>query len=287
MAYSPTETERAAPDFLYIGAPRCASTWLDRLLRSHPRVYVPRDKKEIRYFSHHYDRGEAWYRSFFPPENKASAYTTIGELSPQYLFPTEAPEWIASLGTVRRFLLSLRNPVERLLSHYKFNRRIPGRVGTLDEFIADAPEGVPWSRYGGGLTRFVERFGAESMLVLIYERMFDDPEDTARRIAAHLGVSPDGFSPEALHGRVNQALAPRFPRLYRAVRGVGQSLYGAGLFPTPAVARRLKLRRFFVNRPPEAVSLTPERRAQLLDLFEPDIAAVEEFLGSPLPEWRR
>lgn len=293
MTEQETATDHVAPNFLYIGAPRCASTYLDSILRAHPKVYVPRNIKEVRYFDKRYDRGDAWYRSHFPTEPEARDYAAIGELTPTYLFEPEAPSRIAALGTVRRFLVGFRNPVDRLLSQYAFLKGYPGIKGypgkgtTLDGFIDRSPLGVPLSLYSEGLARFADQFGAESLLVLIYERMFKDPAETARRVATHLGVDPDGFAADALHRRVNQAKALRFERLYRTARWAGQSLYKTGLFPTKVVSYRLNLRRFFTTQSTDAVALAPEQRTRLIEMFEPDIAAVERFIGSDLPEWRR
>ena len=38
------------PTFLGIGVPRGGTTWLHKLLISHPVVYMPTRRKEIRFF---------------------------------------------------------------------------------------------------------------------------------------------------------------------------------------------------------------------------------------------
>lgn len=49
------------PTVIGIGVPRGGSTWLHNLLESHPDVAMPRQRKEIHYFDHNYDRGLEWY----------------------------------------------------------------------------------------------------------------------------------------------------------------------------------------------------------------------------------
>ena len=90
------------PTFLGIGAARSGSTWLHRLLLSHPDIYVPRQRKELSYFDHDYDRGLAYYEAFFPPANQSSVYRAIGEVTPTYLYCAECPERIAALGVGRQ-----------------------------------------------------------------------------------------------------------------------------------------------------------------------------------------
>ncbi len=37
-------------DFVYVGAPRCGSTWLAAVLEEHPDVWIPHNK-EIHFFN--------------------------------------------------------------------------------------------------------------------------------------------------------------------------------------------------------------------------------------------
>ena len=52
------------PSFLVIGAPRAGTTWIAKNLSEHPSVFVP-FKKEIHFFDSYYDRGQAFYESYF------------------------------------------------------------------------------------------------------------------------------------------------------------------------------------------------------------------------------
>ena len=51
------------PTFLGIGVQRGGSTWLHTLLTSHPDVYLPTRRKEVRFFDRDYERGLKWYES--------------------------------------------------------------------------------------------------------------------------------------------------------------------------------------------------------------------------------
>ena len=55
------------PTFLGIGVQRAGTTWLHTLLNSHPDVYMPTHRKEIRFFDRYYERGLSWYEEFFCP----------------------------------------------------------------------------------------------------------------------------------------------------------------------------------------------------------------------------
>ena len=65
------------PTFLGIGAPRAGTTWLNTLLSSHPDVYMPTRREEVRFFDRDYDFGLGWYESFFPPPELTVEYRLL------------------------------------------------------------------------------------------------------------------------------------------------------------------------------------------------------------------
>ena len=62
------------PTFLGIGVPRGGTTWLHTLLATHPDVYIPTRRKEIRFFDRHFDRGLGWYEGFFCDDDERDRY---------------------------------------------------------------------------------------------------------------------------------------------------------------------------------------------------------------------
>ena len=57
------------PTFLGIGVNKAGTTWVADLLAAHPEVWMPTRRKEVRFFSHFYERGWPWYEAFFPPDD--------------------------------------------------------------------------------------------------------------------------------------------------------------------------------------------------------------------------
>src|SRR5690242_1505303 len=108
------------PNFLVIAPPKTGSTSLHRYLEAHPEVFMS-EQKELRFFieQRNWNRGLAWYERHF---RNAAGAKAVGEASPGYaLYPLYqgVPERIASvLGTRCRFLYVVRNPVDRIRSHY-------------------------------------------------------------------------------------------------------------------------------------------------------------------------
>src|SRR5690606_3039954 len=102
-------------DFLGLGVQKAATTWLFRMLAAHPDIFMARAQdKDLRFFSAYYDRGLVWYERHFA----AAGPRRCGEFSTSYFYSKDAPERVFRYHPGIRLLLSLRDPVERLISHH-------------------------------------------------------------------------------------------------------------------------------------------------------------------------
>src|SRR5512145_3457050 len=82
------------PTYVGIGAQKCASTWLHRMLEAHPQVCVPA-VKEVDFFSYRYDRGYQWYERRLTTGSDGTVRTARGEISPSYFCEPSVPERLA------------------------------------------------------------------------------------------------------------------------------------------------------------------------------------------------
>ncbi len=114
------------PDFYILGAQKSGTTALFDYLTRHPNI--PLTIKDIRFFDKYYDKGLDWYRLHFPL--KILKFTSqkintkqfmIGEATERYLEYPHAPKRIKKITPNAKFLIILRNPIERTYSHYNFN----------------------------------------------------------------------------------------------------------------------------------------------------------------------
>jgi hypothetical protein len=165
---------RPLPSFVVIGAEKSGTTALAEALSRHPSIHVPK-AKELRYFSsHNWARGLDWYTSQFSPE---PGVTCMGEASPAYsLFPVEpnvVPRMRATLGPGLRLVYLVRDPIERLVSHY-LHAITYGWVAAdtpVDEAVEQAPLLVTASLYATQLARYHDHFGPDSVHVVVFEDM--------------------------------------------------------------------------------------------------------------------
>ena len=192
--------EGLLPNFLVIGAPKAATTWIADGLREHPDIYLP-ELKELRYFcGENFDKGQDWYESHF---RKVSGEPVIGEASPSYLGSRDATRRIAQRLPQAKLIVSLRHPVEQAFSFY-WHQLTRGEINLDTEFQTFFDQSRPRaSYYGSHLSRYMEAFPAENLLVLLYEEDIEQrPREGMRKCYDFLDVDPH-FVPGVLERKSN------------------------------------------------------------------------------------
>jgi len=202
-----TAGRRPLPDFIILGAQRAGTTSLYNWITSHPSV-APAKQKEVHYFDLHYAKGANWYRAHFP---LARAGQVTGEASPYLLFHPLAPgRAAADLPPSTTFIVILRDPVERAVSHYWHERRLKAETESLavalaleEERLSGEDERVlggersfahfhfsyaARGRYAEQLERWFAHVGRSRVLVVESESLFGDPEAQIR-VTDWLGLS--------------------------------------------------------------------------------------------------
>ncbi|MFN8016977.1 MAG: hypothetical protein U0P45_02510 [Acidimicrobiales bacterium] len=193
---------RPLPDTLLIGGIRCGSTslhdWLVEVGYQHPGV----DRKvEVHYFDRNAERGERWYRAWYPLRGTGPAIDS----SPSYLCTPGVAERAADLLPDATVLAVLRHPAARAASHFAW-RRARGHepLPTIEEALADEPRRRAagevlgcyrlHSDYAPALRAWERAFGPDRVHAFVSEQLFaNDPEELARLGAACGIAAPPPF----------------------------------------------------------------------------------------------
>jgi len=292
-----------ALDFVVIGAYKAATTTLQRAFFAHPEVFVP-ERKEPSYWAFdgcssleieanpiapipitHFDE----YAALFA---RRKGERIAGEVSPEYLKNQRTAIRLAQAYPEIRIVAMLRDPAERAFSDYLMYRR-DGRE-RLESF-ADALDAqdvrcaaneatgqyLTTGLYGRQLARYYDAFSVEQILVLRQDDLKTDRDGVFGRLAAFLGVSPEGFTdaPEAanLSGVPESPFSRAAYALRRHARGV------AHLVPSGLKQRIDERLQKSLARP----ALAAEDRARLVRYYDDDIALTEELTGLELSAWRQ
>jgi len=281
------------PTFLGIGVNKAGTTWLHNLLASHPHIWMPHRRKEINYFTKHYEKGVDWYERFFPDSTEASQYQAIGEYTPAYLYDDRCPARIAEIPTIRQFLLCLRNPVERAYSAYGHSVRNYNYRGSFESFLGDHPHQVARGRYATHLKPYLQEFDRGQFMILRFEKLFSDVMVTRRKIAAFLNVEPEQFPDDAGRQAQNVTFVPRFRRAFAvaqsAIRTMKKWEMGHVLDLLQRSGLGPFLKQLFGQRDREEVlpDMAPETRKQLARHYAPEIEELEALTGMDFSIWER
>lgn len=203
------------PDFVIIGVPKSATSWLRAMMDRHPAIKTVEDEIEFfaenpeiglrRYLAHFQDgpsrfdrthrRGRVPHGSIVIGEKSAS--TAAMPLSRIRLMHRLMPE--------ARLIIMLRDPVDRHWAHAKrfFSKsRFAKKVFDLSEvpavefdlfFEATRRFGL----YSQMLERWWSIYGEEALLVLFQEDIADDPAGFVGKTLSHVGVDPAGLQADS------------------------------------------------------------------------------------------
>jgi hypothetical protein len=276
--------EGGLPNLIIIGGLKCGTTSLHHYLNLHPEIAMSRPK-ELNFFvtELNWPLGRDWYAGHFDPSARIR-----GESSPHY---TNRPSFNGVPGRMRELLGSdvrlvyvVRDPIDRMLSHYLHN--VGG--GYEDRSLVDAlsdPESsyVARSRYFFQAEPYLEEFGAESIRIVGREELKADRPGTMRRTFEFLGVDPN-FTSEQFEREWETGVAKsgsRFRIMDRAVRLPGLRAIDRNFDRLPESLRWLAER--LVHDPERGEVPKPEvpdsLRRQLAELFHDDTARLEQLAG--------
>lgn len=274
----------ALPNFIGIGAPRSGSTWLDHQLRAHAEVYLPTKRKELMFFDRHFERGMPWYESCFAFDDP-HAFKAIGEISPRYFADPAVPRRIRDHLDQCRFLLVLRNPVDRAYSEYKYMVQAYNERRDFLGFLENNPKVVDDSMYDLHLRRWLDLFSYDRFLILDFDRVMSRPEQAFDRLASFLEIDRGRFGRVAGTEPVNPSFLPRWRPVYTVTKRISRFLHHRNLDWVVDSVVRAGAKKLFVSGsclPP----LDDAVRAQIAPSFADSIERLEDIIRFDLASWK-
>jgi hypothetical protein len=194
------------PDFLIIGAMKSGTTALHQCLAQHPDIFMTYIK-EPSYFldestwlqqNPHVGSSERMHKLMFKGYRQQKR---VGESSTTYSeAPTlgaEAPANIYRDAPGMQFIYIVRNPFERIVSHYQHcvERGIYSKP--MAEVLKRDSTFLERSLYHSQIKRYLEYFEKERFLILFFEDFVKDPIPALLKACLFLGV------PEELATTIN------------------------------------------------------------------------------------
>ena len=269
------------PDLVIIGAMKSATTSLYRWLDAQSDVFMAHPK-ETNFFTDHWSRGRSWYAGLFA---EAEPNQLLGEASVNYTSPnlaSSAADRMAEMIPNARLIYVLRNPVERIRSHYRHEVQRRRESRSLLEALREPDNSYTGhSCYARCLQPYIDRFRREQIIVIRFEDVVRPPLPAWSEVLRFLSL-PERPAPGGAHnvsgekaqftwamawakrkGLINFGQISRLPQ---PVRRVGKLLFARG---GNSYARKLEASRVPIP-------------GELLTAVWADLARLEGWLGSPL-----
>lgn len=302
-------------DFFIAGNSKSGTTAIYEFLKQHPSVCVPPYNKEPNYFAtdflHDVDVGifrrrtERQYHGLFSacPED-----TLWGEASGSYLYSKEAAQRIYAYNPDAKIITIFREPVDFLHSYHLQMLKNPISEGeTIKDFEEalrqeplrkqgkNIPEGclIPALlyyaervKYAEHLGRFLSRFDASNIKVIIYEDFKADNDQTFKEILSFLGIDEEF---EVKFDKYNRGKKIRSRTLKNIIdtlvmgHGVFRYAKSAVKKTTPRSVRRLLFKIMYnkVAFKPKP-DVDPELRHRLKKRFKPEVEKFSQLVNQDL-----
>jgi hypothetical protein len=226
---------RTLPTVFILGATKSASTTLTNMLWHHP-AHVNAFAKELMYLQQlpnfvspwewnptvafvwgritngHAQYNESGYRKFFPLKLQMQLRAALqgravtSECDPFNLYCPTALKRIEAFASDPRFIISMRNPIDRAYSDYNMHVNKVGERRSFEQCVEDELSGretlfrkrfLNQSVYEPHVRRWVEAFGIERFLIMKAEDLFRDPSAAAAEMFTFLNLPsvPTDLSP--------------------------------------------------------------------------------------------
>ena len=275
------------PDFIFIGASKCATSTISAMIEQHPDVFMI--SKETSFFSNDdiYAQGSEWYESFYVDSGDAKV---LGERNNLYsmreVFPKTASR-VAAYSKDLKLIYCVRNPIERIESywleirshggeavHYDFNTA----VKVNREWLVDA------SNYWRQINAFRPYFPDDQILIIFFEDFKKDSDAVMRRCLEFIGVDPNvPIAQSQLY--LNPSAGKQIQRESLS-RLRTLPLFSTAVKLIPKSLRDSTKQRFFFKAVKDRPNWDPEVRKWVADLLEEDTASFLEHCGKPSDLWK-
>lgn len=186
------------PDFLIIGAARCGTSSLFVNLLKHPQICGPHlpntkllNEKECHFFDKKINNPKydiKWYKDCF---KSARQNLVFFEATPNYLYHPRVPRAVKRYLPNAKFIVMLRNPVDRAWSHFYHWRR---KEGWTEKILMQknhlvVKKGVYWEQ----LERWFKHFKREQFFIIKSEDFYLHEKRVIDKCFEFLSLKPPQY----------------------------------------------------------------------------------------------
>ena len=290
-----------AANLFCIGCPKSGTTTLFKILCQHSQIHTPKFKEPFFFNNSNYQNGIDWYANTYYDDIKNEKW--VLDFTPSYLYSDEALFRINeySKGKDLKFIVMLRNPVERAYSHYlhtlrdgledlDFNGAIQAESERLLNYENNLLSQLKYSYiyqslYHKHLSKYFESFGRNNFFVINYDSQLLDKSEFKLMISDlqnFLEIKIENLNIEI---KENSASESRFKILQTLVNSNGLHKRLARLLFKSKINRQILINKFRKLNEKKMVKkdLEAEIKKNLYEkYFHADVLKLESLLEKKL-----
>ncbi len=183
-------------DFIGIGVPRAGTTWLAQCLLEHPEICFS-EPKETNFFNRYAGYSYAHHFKHCPVKS------VKGEFTPLYYLDESIGQVIVELFPKIKLIVCLRDPAERAISHYVYDKNRFGNRRSFQEVMDEKNNFyIDSGFYYKHLKKFLDNFSRDQVFFVFQEEIKQNPKKIVVDLFSFLGVDKS-FSPPSLGKDIN------------------------------------------------------------------------------------
>jgi hypothetical protein len=296
------EEDEMLPTFMILGAAKAGTTALWYYLGQHPEIFMSHPK-EPAFFQTEYELGTEYYlRKYF---RDYKGQREVGEAAHRNLFLSYVPQRIAKTLPQARFVVMVRDPVQRAISHYwddytngvypmslevalqkdlerlKYGpcfSNLYEYVSNIDKygFTPKYPTILDSGYYADQINRYISLFGEQRIKIVFQEDLLHKTSETLNDILRFLRLPVVSIKDLSPQGRPIPLVINRFYMTVGLIPGIS-------LFPSSwreAVKRKINAK--FIKKKP---FMNPETLYWMKDHYLTHNKKLEILTGRDLSHW--
>jgi hypothetical protein len=260
---------------MIIGSMKSGTSSLYDYLCSHPKICAG-SIKEPEYFSENQKHGEdvEHYRDLFSFDCSTYKYTLDGSTGyTKYPKESNVPKNIFNYGISPKFIYIIRNPFDRISSHYNFmQKNNKWKYDIIDEQL------IHTSNYFLQLEQYKRYFPQDQILLLDFDDLKTNPSALLKRVYDFLGLSyyfPNSYEVKNRTPDYN---------IERRIKKIGVTRLGRYL-PTSFKNQLKALLRITFPSKSKKRELTQAEREYIKTQLNDDMRNLNELYGFDVAKW--
>lgn len=275
-------------DFMILGTMKGGTTTLAKILSTHPDVCFCQVKEP-----HYFSKTPDWqkyiedYKALYNP----SSNQICGEASVSYttypVYNKNIWQDIYSFNPNLKFIYIMRDPVDRILSHYVHNYLRGFTKESFEKNVLSKPTYINISRYFTQIKPYIELFGREQVLLITFEEFIGNKKVALHKVADFLAIDASKFGDiDDIH--VNKGFGG-FQKNLRVYDKLSQSQFLQSIKPFfPKIITKYadyiihEVTKVKLDAKPH---VSQEMKKIIYDLLILDIREIEKLMGREIIEW--